>query len=162
MEQSLEDKPLSPGEKRTLRVLVPLVNQVADIDLTAHDYERTALLDAEAELLRIEGAARLSDGNVMNETFWTDRKGQILKRRIAGLEQESYRTSEKVARAAGSSNGGGVDLGFDTMVPVDSPLPNPHQTRRVHYRVELADGDPAKIFAAGETQAVRSLDPHYG
>ena len=54
VEQSLEDKPLSPGEKRTLRVLVPLVNQVADIDLTAHDYERTALLDAEAELLRIE------------------------------------------------------------------------------------------------------------
>ena len=46
------------------------------------------------------------------------------------------------------------------MVPVDPPLPNPHQTRRVHYRVELADGDPAKIFAAGDTQSVRSLDPH--
>ena len=40
----------------------------------------------------------------------------------------------------------------------DRILETPHQTRRVVYEVELANGDPAKTFVTGPSQAVESLN----
>ncbi len=101
-ERSLADKPLEPAEKRSLEMLVPLVNQVAEVELTAVDYETTRLLNGDAELLRIETTSKLPDGNVMAETLWADKQGTVHKRRIEGINQESYRTTEKIAKSPAS------------------------------------------------------------
>ncbi|MEX2113272.1 MAG: transglutaminase-like domain-containing protein [Pirellulales bacterium] len=159
-EQSLEKAPLKPGEKRSLRMLVPLVNQVAEVDLTAADYETTRLLDDEARLLRIETSARLPDGNVMAETLWTDEQGAVLKRRIGGINQESYRTTERIAKATAPSGQPTLDVGFATTVHVDPPLKRAHQSREIRYRVELPMGDPLTAFATGSTQSLRAVSPH--
>jgi len=45
-------------------------------------------------------------------------------------------------------------------VKVARPLPSPHETKRVRYRVELEGGNPATVFATGATQRVESLDPN--
>src|SRR5262249_33649297 len=84
-EQSLAAQPFSPHQKRSLRMLVPLVNQVADVEMAAADYEKTRLLNEDVLLLRVETSAKLPDGNVMAETLWCDAKGNVLKRRIAGI-----------------------------------------------------------------------------
>jgi transglutaminase-like putative cysteine protease len=39
-------------------------------------------------------------------------------------------------------------------------MENSRQTRVARYRVELADGDPAKVFAVGPTQHIKSMGPH--
>jgi hypothetical protein len=158
VEQSLAGKPLAPGEKRALRMLAPLLNQVADVELAAGDYETTKVLDAEQELLRIESVARLPDGNVMAESLWTDRAGQVIKRRIEGIGQESFRTNEALAKEHGRG-GPTVDLGSDTLVKLDRPLENALATREARYRVTLASGDPSRVFATGLTQSVRRLGP---
>ena len=159
VEQSLERQPLAPGEKRTLRMLVPVLNQVADVELIAGDYEMTPMLVGEQELSRVESSARLPDGNVLAETLWLDRQGTPLKLRIEGIGQESFRTTEKLAKTD-APGGPSIDLGSDMLVKVDPPLEHAPPDALVRYRVELTSGDPAKVFASGPTQTIRSLGPH--
>jgi hypothetical protein len=159
-EQSLADKPLRPGEKRSLRMLVPLVNQVANVDLAAADYETTRLLDGEAELLRIETMSKLPDGNVMAEILWADKQGTVHKRRIEGINQESYRTTERFAKAPAASGQPKLDIGFNTTVKMNPPLERAHRAREIRYRLELPGGDPLTAFASGPMQTLRALSPH--
>jgi Transglutaminase-like superfamily len=158
IEQSLEARPMKPGEKRSLQMLMPLLNQVADVELEARDFENTPLLGIEARLLRIDGVTRFPGGNIQS-TQWTDDRGEVVKTRIASLGQESFRTTCELALAPGGTEKA-FDLGFDAVVKVDPPLKRPHQTRKVRYRVELADGNPAETFASGPTQSVRPLGDH--
>ncbi len=159
VEQSLARHPLQPGQSRSLKMLVPLVNQVAEVTLEARDFETTPVLGLETRLLRIESAARLPGDQSIDMTLWTDAQGEVIKTLMPALAQTSYRTTRALA-AAPAADKGKLDLGFDLFVKVDPPLERPHQTHRVRYRVELADGDPAKAFASGPTQSVRSLGPH--
>ena len=159
VEQSLAEAPPKPGEQRSFKMLVPLVNQVADVTLAAKDVEPTKVLGVEVRLLRIESAARLPGGQAIDSTVWTDEQGQVIKTHVAALQQESFRTTADVAQAP-ATGGGQLDLGLDLFVKVEPPLQRPHETREVVYKIELADGDPAKVFAIGPTQSVKSLGPH--
>lgn len=159
-EQSLAAKSLAPGEKRSLRMLIPLVNQVADVELAAADYETTKLLDKDARLLRIETSARLPDGNVMGETLWSDERGAVLKRRISGIDQESFCTTEGIAKADAPGGEPTFDVGIATIVPIAPPLEHAHQAQEIRYRVELPTGHPMTTFATGPTQSLKSLSPH--
>ncbi len=96
-EASLERQPLQPGEHRKLRVLLPIVNQVAEDDLVAQDYEVATLLDGTAKLLRIDTTQRMADGTEMKTTLWTDSKGHTLKTHIAVGDQTSYRCTKAQA-----------------------------------------------------------------
>lgn len=159
VEQSLTQQPLAPGEHRILKMLMPLINQVAELELQAKTEEATSVMGVEAKLLRIESLARLPDGNSLAETLWTNAQGEVIKRRIESMQQESFRTTRELAMAPASS-AVTFDLGSDTLVKLDQPLARAHQTRQVRYRVELAGGDPAKTFPSGPTQSIRSLEPH--
>ena len=151
VEQSLEQQPLKPGQKRALKMLMPVLNQVADVELTARDFETTSVMGAKARLLRVEVVAHLPGGNGIESTMWTDAAGQAIKTRVEGMQQESYRTSRELAIAE-QPGGANFDLGNDVVVKLDQPIVKAHATRQVRYRVELTSGDPA--------QAVRSLGAH--
>ncbi len=159
VEQSLADEPMKPGEKRSFKMLMPLVNQVADVELSAGDFEQTLVLGVAVRLLRIESTARLTDGQSMDTDLWTNERGDVIKTRVAALQQESFRTTAEIAQAPAGETGQ-LDLGLDLFVKVEPPLKQPHETREVVYRVELAEGDPAKVFADGPTQTVKSLSRH--
>ncbi len=159
VEQSLEQEPLRPAQQRTFKMLMPLINQIAEVELSARDYEMTSVLGIQTKLLKIESIAHLPDDQTIESTLWTDGEGRTIKTRVAALEQESYRTSRELALAAGTT-GATIDLGSDLTVKLDRPFPQARQSRLARYRVELASGDPAKIFASGVTQSVRSLDAH--
>jgi transglutaminase-like putative cysteine protease len=159
MEHSLETRPMKPGERRSLRVLAPLLNVVTEVELKAADLETTDVQGKPMELLRIDGTSRFPDGNSITETMWVDVQGHPVKRNIAAMRQESYRTTREAAMAESPSQAV-FDLGSDTFVKLDKPLADAHRTRRARYRVQLAQADPAKVFASGGTQSLRSLDPH--
>jgi hypothetical protein len=159
IEQSLSRKPPVPGEKRSLKMLMPLLNQVADVELAAGDRESTSVLGVEVRLLRVDVVAKLPGNQAMNSTVWTDSQGKTIKTRIETLEQESFRTTREVALAPPSADAR-FDLGSDLVVKLPQPLADPHHKRLVRYRIELAGGDPAKVFASGPTQSVQSLGEH--
>jgi hypothetical protein len=156
-EQSLRRRPMKPGERRTVRGLAPLLNQVAATELVARDYGPVELSGGPRELLRIDGVTRLGD-QALRTTLWCDRVGDVWKGHADVLDMESLRTTKEVALAES------VPARFDVIgkvaVPVDRPLAHPRQTNRVRYRVRLETGDPASAFVVGPSQQVRSIDAH--
>jgi hypothetical protein len=163
-EQSLAGAPLLPGAHRSLRALMPATNEVVIIDLTADKYEPTSLVDHTEDLLRIQSTITLPiqpDNDhppVIHSELWTDREGQVLKTSLTALHQETYRTSKAAAVAETGSKR--LDLVIDNTVPVAQTFADPHNSKRVKYRVRLATDDPSNAFYSGGSQEVTSLDPH--
>ncbi len=155
---SLLDKPMEPGEKRTIRALVPLMNHLGTTELVAKDFEQVELLSGSYDLLRIDAATRHPDGRVTRETRWTDRTGQVLKIHTEEMDIEAYLTTAEVAQDKAGL--GQLDFNFGIAVPVDRTLSTPHRTRRVRYRATLQKGDPASVFVSGPSQQVRPIDAH--
>ncbi len=159
VEQSLETSPPKPGETRTLRALVPIYHQVADVRLEAFDYEKTTVLTKTRNLLRMKETIEFADGTPIESWKWVDSSGRAWKTQLpGGIHGESIRTSREVAM--GDAGDVEFDLFRTTVIPVDHPLTNAETARKIVYRVALDDGDPAKVFAAGAAQAVHRLDDH--
>ena len=154
VEQTLLRKPMQPGERRTFNSLLIGFNQLAYVELVAKDFEPAALLSGPHDLLRVETTTRLPDGHSIAGTIWADRTGRTLKTRTMGLE--TYRTSK--AEALAKAGDAELDLLTSTMIKVDRPLPDAHQTKQIRYRVHLEGGDPASVFVTGPSQAVKSID----
>jgi hypothetical protein len=155
--ESLRAEPLKPGEKRTIRALMPLVNQLATCKLSARDYEPTKLLDDQQELLAIDSTLELP-GTTQHMTMWADRTGEVLKTHIAAMDQEAFRTTKE--RALRKEAQAGIDLGEASLVKLAKPIPHPQDLKLARYRVELTDGDPVASFPASSTQSLRRLGPH--
>ncbi|MFZ5830021.1 MAG: transglutaminase-like domain-containing protein [Planctomycetota bacterium] len=163
-EGSLLRSPMQPGEKRSFRSLLPLYNVPIATEFVAADYEMTPLRGSNVSLLRIDGTMRVLDAQgkplpgapATLMTVWCDRTGNMLKQLVGPVE--TIRTTK--AEATQESKPGELDLGLDLAVKVDRPIPNPHSTKRVRYRVELAQADPAAFFPSGASQQVVSKGPH--
>ncbi len=105
VEASLFAKPMKPGERRTLRVLQPVVNQLAEIEMVARSVEPTKLLIGTRDLLRIDATTVMPgdgpiEGRKIEMVYWTDPSGDVLKSFTPIMGQVAYRTTkEEVARA---------------------------------------------------------------
>lgn len=157
LEQSLMQKPMQPGERRTMKSFVVGFNQVADIELTAKDYAPTKLLHGAYDLLQIKTLTRLADGQKIEGAVWADRTGDTLKTYSQAMGLETFRASK--VEALEKADVVELDLLPGTLVKVERPLLRAHQTQRVRYRVHLKGGDPASVFVTGPMQAVKSVDP---
>jgi hypothetical protein len=160
VDQNLAQQPLDVGQTRRLRLLMPLLNDVlvAEVQLTAREYVPTPLLAGEYELLEIESQTLLPGSQPMESLLWSNRAGEILKTRMAAFDQETFRTTREVALERVPDHP--FDLGFDSIVKIDEPLADPHAARRIRYRIELKDGDPASVFINGGPQTTKLLGPH--
>lgn len=152
---SLRRKPMRPGESRRLQALLPVINQVGTVRLEAVSLEATPLPSGTQTLLRINVTTDLGPAT-MKSIVWTDAQGKPQKVKDLQLGMEALLTTRQ--EALQPSEGGGFDLGFETIVRTDRRLPNPHGTRRIVYRAQLKEGDVQSLFAAGLTQTVRPLD----
>ncbi len=157
-DRGLERKPMKPGERRTLKALVPVFLQIADVRLEASDYQTVQLPNGKQRLLKIKSTVDLGDGQKIESLIWTDRTGQALKTLVPGLGQESYRTTREVA--LDESEMGTFDLGKHSTVKVQRRLRDPHKTRRVVYRVHTKNADPLNVFVAGASQRIEAIDEH--
>ena len=159
---SLERAPMQPGETRRLALLVPLANQivVAEVELVARGQESTPTLDGSQVLLRID--CQLTPlgvkGKGIQTVVWTDEQGRTIKTFVAGIEQETFRTTREQALEPPKALE--FDLGTDMVVKVARPLPPPAQTRRVRYRVELDGDDPSALFSETSHQHVIQTGPN--
>jgi transglutaminase-like putative cysteine protease len=157
VERSLRDHPLKPGQRRTIRALEPLVNQVGSSELSARDFETTALPAGNRRLLRVDRLTRLA-GTTIPSTFWIDEAGEVWKTRTEAMQQETFRTTREAALRP--TAGAALDIGLTSVIRLKKPLSNAHQTQEVRYLVEMTDGDPSQVFPAGPSQSLRKLGPH--
>ena len=158
IDQELKRRPMEPGQRRTITALQPMMNILAKAELAAADYEETELLTGSYKLLRIECTLD-QPGGKLEHTLWADRTGEVMKSYMSAMQMTSYRTTKAVALEKTDAT---FDLGKMSTVKLSKPLANPHQTRKVRYRVELDGEDPAALFVSGLTQQVNSTGPEYG
>jgi transglutaminase-like putative cysteine protease len=152
VEQSLERKPMQPGERRKLTALMPFFVQPAKVFLEAYNHEETALLDGKQELLRIKKTLVIPGSDEIVEWIWCDRTGQPLRSElVGGLGGESYRTTRQIA--VRPLDEVAFDLFNETTIKIEPPLANPHRTGQIVYHVRLKDGDPTKVFATDPRQS---------
>jgi len=157
LQESLTRSPMKPGDQRTIRALVPGINQVSTVALAARRFEPVDLSGKSVELLRIDSTTTL-DKLTVRDVLWADREGEIWKTRTEMLNMEMLRTTKEEALRA--TEPGEVDFAWNVSIPVSRALPHPHATKRVRYRVRLKGGNPAEVFASGPSQQVRPVDEH--
>lgn len=161
VEQSVRRAPLTTGERRELTCLIPGYTgvQLASVILEAVELEETHLLGDRQRLLKVRQTIHVADQQI-DGWCWTDQDGEMLKTSVllGGLQQTTYRTDKE--RALTETPTADFDLGWDSIVPVSTPLPRPHQTRRILYRATLPTRDPSQVFPSGGSQQVESIDGH--
>ncbi|MFT5524528.1 MAG: transglutaminase-like putative cysteine protease, partial [Pirellulaceae bacterium] len=163
-EQSLRQKPMKPGQRRTVQSLFPIFNSLATVQLDAVGYEETDLLDTKQRLLRIDSTISLAGGKLAM-TMWVDEKGESIKTFTPGIGQFSYRTTKEIATSTEGT--GEYDLGKSTTVRVAKRIAKPHSTQRIKYRAVI-ESEPSEatsarnpiesIFVSGPTQTFRKID----
>ncbi len=158
VEDSLSRHPMQPGEQRRLKLLMPGMTDLAEVELKAVEHEQTTLLGGQFKLLRIDSVTHLGPGQELRGVLWADPDGEILKSWTDTLNLETYRVPRDVALAEVAPSP--LDLGFDLAVKVKRPIANPHATKQIQYRVTLDDDDPAEAFPQGASQRVVSIGPH--
>jgi len=166
VEQSLRRQPMRPGERRTIECLqsIPILGDIAaapllaTVELAAEEAEDVALLAGTLRLLRIRSETVLPTAGSIHTTLWTDRRGEILKAVADAMGQETFRTTREVALK--EAHTADLDLGWDTLIRLDRPLPGPHATRRAEYVVTVRDGDPEAVFASCLAQQVCPISEH--
>jgi hypothetical protein len=154
-ERSLCRRPMKPGEHRVIHHLFQ--NQVIVATLNAQQEESVALLDGSYRLLRIDTVEQLPGGQEVAGTAWTNRTGEVLKAWNENLKLESFRAPKEVAMAATPL--GKLDLGEETLVRLDRPLPQGHDTPQASYLARLKTGCAATAFVSGPAQQVRPAVP---
>ncbi len=154
-EQSTRRQPLVPGEKRTVRGLVPMLNVPGDTLLAAGDYEMVELPSEPRRLLRVDAAVQMGPQTI-HSTHWADERGETLKTIIPAVGQESIRTTKDDALR--QSAGGKLDLLVSSTVPLAGELHNPQETKRVVYRARVKNGSITGLFAECPSQQVKLVD----
>ncbi|HMB04986.1 MAG TPA: transglutaminase family protein, partial [Isosphaeraceae bacterium] len=156
-EQSLSRSPMKLGESRDLKMFIPDLNKICDIQLTAKRQEAVELGGGvKRPLLRVEQTTLL-EGKSRPEfdvTLWVDPSGQVFKSAqdiLGGMV--TYRTTREGATAPGSL--AKFDLILNSVIKVKHPIPKPESTRAIKYRVSVKDDEPAKILPTDRRQSLR-------
>ena len=154
-EQSMAAR-MKEHEKRSLKMFMPTLNKICDIELQAQAVEPTVMGDGtKRSLLHVEQKTS-ADGKPMPQfdvRLWVDAEGQVLKQEVdilGGYVQ--YRTTKEAAKAIGG--GKQFDLIAGSMIKVKHVLPNPEETRMVRYNLAFKDNDVAKLIPADSRQTL--------
>jgi hypothetical protein len=158
-EQSLRRQPLKPGEKRTVRGFMPLMNVPVTTELSAINEENVELpspTGIKHELLLKISATLNLGAQKIESILWTNDRGETLKTLIPSIGQESVRTTKEAALR--QSDEKPYDLLFASTVPLKGVLNNPPGSKRVVYRARLKNGSIQGLFSEGPTQQVKPID----
>lgn len=155
----LRNKPLKPGERRTIHSLVPMLNQVVESRFEAEGFEALRLGGVSKQLLRIKKTDLLGPAKI-ETTLWMDAHGDVQKQfmRIPAPGMTIVRGTRDEALAA--SKAATFDLGAATVVPVSVAGKKLETAKRAVFRATLTDGPIAQLFATGLSQQVTVRDEH--
>jgi hypothetical protein len=154
---SLLHKPMQPGERRSLEYFSFEILQMVTLELRAGTTEKVELPGGAKELLHIDAVTILKNNQKNSDIFWADEKGDVLKSWFSSMKKVEYsRTTREIALTRDTNQA--FDINLELAVKLDRPIPNPMKTKKIRYRLRVEDGDPAKIFSAGPTQQMRSID----
>ena len=157
-EQSMARTPMKENETRALKMFMPTLNKICDIELRSLRVEPVIMGDGtERPLLHVEQTTKVDDKPKpeFDIKLWVDSAGQVLKQEqdlLGGYVQ--YRTTEEAAKSPGGPMQ--FDLIKGTVIKVARKIPNPEQMRHVKYRITLDKGDPSQVIPNDSRQTLHT------
>jgi hypothetical protein len=153
----LARSPIKEGESRVVKAFIPELNKICLYKLAAKKKEPVTLgkEGTKKELMRIEQVVTdLEDKPVtgMDQTFWVDDGGQVLKSvsdLLGGMV--AYRTTKSAALAVD----GDFDLLTSSILKVKRKIPNSTGTRDIVYRLSVTGEDPRKLIPSDHRQTLQ-------
>ncbi len=163
VEQSLRRKPLSLGEVRMLKVLVPVQHRIATVRLVASNRASVPLLDGAArDLLEVTSQISMNSSDATQVLLWTDDTGTTLKSYTESFGLVAYRTD-----AATATNDMNTDPGLSSGITlrVTGTIDRPNQAKRTAWILrreipKLSSGDASA--SESETPLAPELAPAAG
>jgi hypothetical protein len=154
IELDIRAKPLQPKEVRKYTTFDPQFSKPDVITIKAGEVKAVPLLGGESRDLLEAKVSHSVFAGVQTSDYYTT-EGDSLKSVMSLLQTTSYTVPKEEALKALS--GGELDLGLSTLVRLDKPLKNAHQTKRVVYKVTSPGLDPNDLFKAGDPQSMKRL-----
>jgi hypothetical protein len=156
-DRSLRQKPLHPGEKRTLRLFIPAFSKTSNVEITAGNRQKIRLHDGSTpELLRTTITQSILPA--MPTTAWMDASGVTLRSEanFLGTKMITYQVTAEVALQ--EISGAELDIAVNTLVHLEKPIVKGHRSKKVVYRIRVPGEGVASIIPSSETQDVKSID----
>jgi len=158
----LRDKNVKPGDELSYRSFEPTVNLVITSKVKVKGYETVEAFPGKAKrkLLRVETHVdKIENLQLPPYVAWLDDDREVARAQfeVPGLGQVLlYRTTREAALAP-VTGGAGLDVGISQYVRLARPIPKPHETSEVRYRITVKDADDvAGIFARDSRQDVKT------
>jgi|GEM_PF-3041432 len=163
---SFLNKPMRIGESRSIKFYDLMIENYASVELTAAKVESFEVFGSPANLLRIDGKIRFSDGTTIPSTYWTDAGGHIIRNEIDQPGNKWVITMVGPSEAKASlEQPQKFDPGKFSFIPVRGTLESPYQTGLVKYRVQLkktpteSGMNLEKLLPVSPGQAVEFVNP---
>ena len=149
-DRSVKDSPLKIGETRSFRMFEATMGQIANVSVKQLEPETTKLLSGEVvKLNKSEMTQSILPG--VTSTLYTDDAGEVKKMSMGLLGMETFScTSEEALKELAAAE---IDLGVETLIKV-GVIDRAFETRKVTYKLEVADFDPKAVFPESPTQKV--------
>jgi transglutaminase superfamily protein len=158
LEQSLRHEMLVPGTQRTIYCLIPLINQIARLDMVAKKFEPVEMASGPTEGLRVEIACWLGDMKLPERILWCDAMGEVIKTLEPAMQMVSERTTREVAQTESSTPQ--YDIIERSLVRIVPPRMNLLEKEQSVFLITMAQGSPADHFARDWRQQIEVLDSH--
>jgi hypothetical protein len=130
---------------------------VGKTTMKARDMEETKLLNQKPQkLFKVSVTNSLLPGFTLDS--FLDSEGDALKvsSNMLGSAMEIYVVPQEEALKA--IEGAELDIAVSTLIKV-KPLVKGHESKRIVYRVTIADQDPTEVIPAGATQTLKKTGP---
>ena len=151
---------LEPGEPVEFKSFFPELGEVGTVTVTRGEAPEAVELPT-GETRDLTPVTVTQDVLPFPTTVYVDAAGEAVFETMDFLGQPltTFEVSKEEALRAlfAKADGGGADMGFDTLVAV-TPIPNVHETTRVVYEVKVEGADAAALFPTTDSQTVEPLD----
>ena len=156
-EQSMARKPMKENETRPLKMYIPELNKVCDVQLRRRT-DRACLAGrrvqaaAAPQWIRPPWSTASRGRSTTPGSTWTPRARSSSRSRTSWGASSMYRTTKEQATAPGGPVQ--FDLILDTVMKTARKIPDPEQTRHIKYRITLQGTDPAQRSSRTSRQTV--------
>ncbi len=155
-ERLLRENPIKPGESKTFRMFVPELNTITDVTIAA-DKEREVDLPTGEKRTLLKTKITQSILPAMPMTAYLDEEGETVLAEANMLGQKMQYFEVSKVEALKELAGAELDLAVNTLIPA-SPLEQPHETKKVTYRIHVPGEEAKDLFVNGGTQQVKVIN----
>ncbi|MCS7015367.1 MAG: transglutaminase-like domain-containing protein [Gemmatales bacterium] len=141
-ERFFTEHPWQPGRERGYVKFLPEIDRFVRCHVKAEDYEAGPHTQGRKWLRLRQRFDKVANLEIPETLLWLDEQGRLVRQESVWPEfgkMTLIRTNREQALASGDKPV--VDIGLQQLVRLPQPIPNPHQVKKIVYRLQMVNGE---------------------